>query len=247
MAGVRRNLCAFILAALFTPLLAAAPASAQSWPTRPVKFILTLGPGSGADIGARLLADRLTKKWDQPVVIENRPGGDGIVAINTFVDRPGRSRPAVCAKLVLHRPSLPARQSAVQAERSRPDRAGVQHRGRHFGAGRPAGQDAQGRGRAGARQARPAQLGRPDRRPRHHVRRLAQEHRRSTSRRCPTAIRSRRSNDLAAGRVQVYEAAYAIVRPQVQAGKIKVLAVTNTARASAIPTSRRSRRPAIRR
>src|SRR5262249_7285560 len=64
---------------------AAAPVAAQSWPTRPVKFILTLGPGSRADIGARLLADRLTKKWDQPIVIENRPGGDGILAINVFV------------------------------------------------------------------------------------------------------------------------------------------------------------------
>ena len=42
-------------------------------------------PGSGADIGARLLADRLSKKWGQPVVIENRPGGDGLVAINAFV------------------------------------------------------------------------------------------------------------------------------------------------------------------
>ncbi len=43
------------------------------------------------------------------------------------------------------------------------------------------------------------------------------------------------ANDLAAGRVQVYESAYAIARPQVQAGKVKVLAVTNTARASTIP------------
>ena len=43
------------------------------------------------------------------------------------------------------------------------------------------------------------------------------------------------ANDLAAGRVQVYESAYAIARPQLQAGKIKLLAVTNTARASAIP------------
>jgi tripartite-type tricarboxylate transporter receptor subunit TctC len=43
------------------------------------------------------------------------------------------------------------------------------------------------------------------------------------------------ANDLAAGRVQVYESAYAIARPQIQAGKIKPLAVTNTARASAIP------------
>ena len=43
------------------------------------------------------------------------------------------------------------------------------------------------------------------------------------------------ANDLAAGRVQVYESAYAIARPQLQAGKIKVLAVTNTARASVDP------------
>jgi tripartite-type tricarboxylate transporter receptor subunit TctC len=43
------------------------------------------------------------------------------------------------------------------------------------------------------------------------------------------------ANDLASGRVQVYESAYAIARPQIQAGKIKPLAVTNTARASAIP------------
>ena len=43
------------------------------------------------------------------------------------------------------------------------------------------------------------------------------------------------ANDLAAGRVQVYESAYAIARPHIQAGKIKALAVTNTARASAIP------------
>jgi len=81
MLGSRRAL----LMALLGLALAPAPAAAQSWPSRPVKFILTLGPGSGADIGARLLSDRLTKKWGQPIVVENRPGGDGIVAINAFV------------------------------------------------------------------------------------------------------------------------------------------------------------------
>jgi len=63
----------------------AAPAAAQTWPDRTVKFIVPLGPGSGVDISARLLADRLQKRWGQPVVIENRPGGDGIVAITGFV------------------------------------------------------------------------------------------------------------------------------------------------------------------
>ena len=61
-------------------------ASAQAkWPTRPVKFIVTLGAGSGADIGARLFADRLSKRWGEPVIVENRPGGDGLVAISAFV------------------------------------------------------------------------------------------------------------------------------------------------------------------
>jgi tripartite-type tricarboxylate transporter receptor subunit TctC len=54
-----------------------APARAQGWLVRTVKFILTLGPGSGADIGARLIAEKLSAKWGHPVVVENRPGGDG--------------------------------------------------------------------------------------------------------------------------------------------------------------------------
>jgi len=65
--------------------LAVVPVFAQSWPQRPVKFILPLGPGAGADIGARLYADRLTKRWNQAVVVENRPGGDGVIAINAVI------------------------------------------------------------------------------------------------------------------------------------------------------------------
>src|SRR5262245_57382194 len=78
----------FITAALCLPLHAAAGdwtiAAAQTWPTRPVKFIVSLAPGSGADVGARLVADGLATRWGQPVVVENRPGGDAVVAINAF-------------------------------------------------------------------------------------------------------------------------------------------------------------------
>jgi tripartite-type tricarboxylate transporter receptor subunit TctC len=63
----------------------AAPTRAQAWPQRPVKFILPLGPGSGADISARMIAERLTKTWGQPVVIENRPGAEGVIAINAVL------------------------------------------------------------------------------------------------------------------------------------------------------------------
>ena len=65
-------------------VVAATPAGAQDWPMRPVKFLVPIGAGSGADIGARLIAEKLTAKWGQPVVVENRPGGDGFVALTAF-------------------------------------------------------------------------------------------------------------------------------------------------------------------
>ncbi len=73
------------LFALALPTAASSPAQAQAWPQRTVKFIVPLGPGSGVDIGSRLLADRLSKKWNQSVVVENQPGGDGIVAITNYL------------------------------------------------------------------------------------------------------------------------------------------------------------------
>ena len=60
-------------------------AQGQAWPTRPVKLILPLGPGSGTDTIARLFADRLATRWGKPMVVENKPGGDGIIAITTFL------------------------------------------------------------------------------------------------------------------------------------------------------------------
>src|SRR5262249_6801826 len=75
--------------ALALLVLSATPSMAQTtgqqWPQRAVKFIVTLGPGSGVDIGTRMIGDRLSQRWGQPVVVENRPGGDGLVAINAFV------------------------------------------------------------------------------------------------------------------------------------------------------------------
>jgi tripartite-type tricarboxylate transporter receptor subunit TctC len=81
---------AFIVLAAFISLatLSQAQPSAQSWPRRTVKFLVPLGPSSGADITARLLADQLTKRWNQPVVVENRPGADGIVALTAFLANP---------------------------------------------------------------------------------------------------------------------------------------------------------------
>jgi tripartite-type tricarboxylate transporter receptor subunit TctC len=66
-----------------TPLHAQAPV--QPWPQRTVKFIVPFGPGSATDIDARLIADRLAARWGKSVVVDNRPGGDGLVAIGAFV------------------------------------------------------------------------------------------------------------------------------------------------------------------
>jgi tripartite-type tricarboxylate transporter receptor subunit TctC len=57
---------------------------AQSWPTRNVRLILPFGAGSATDAAARLLGERLAAKWGKAVVVENRPGGDALVAINAF-------------------------------------------------------------------------------------------------------------------------------------------------------------------
>lgn len=78
------------LSTLSTGLLVSAlaprvQAQTQTWPQRSVRFILPLGPGSGVDIGARLFADKLSQRWSQPIVVENRPGGDGVIAINAFI------------------------------------------------------------------------------------------------------------------------------------------------------------------
>ena len=75
------------LAALFgVVVLTASTASiAQQWPTRPVKVIVPLGPGSGTDVIGRLFAERLLALWNKPVVVENWPGGDGMIGIRAFL------------------------------------------------------------------------------------------------------------------------------------------------------------------
>lgn len=56
----------------------------QAWPTKQVRIITPFPVGAGPEGVARLVADKLAKKWGQPVIVENRPGGNGFIAINTF-------------------------------------------------------------------------------------------------------------------------------------------------------------------
>lgn len=57
----------------------ASPAPAQDYPSKPIKLIVSFGPGGGADIVGRILAQSMQEKLGQPVIIENRPGAAGTI------------------------------------------------------------------------------------------------------------------------------------------------------------------------
>jgi tripartite-type tricarboxylate transporter receptor subunit TctC len=78
-----------IVFALMGMLAVISPATAQEWPTKPVKIMVPFGPGSTPDVVARLIADHLQKSLGQPFVIENKPGASG----NTGTDAVAKAAP----------------------------------------------------------------------------------------------------------------------------------------------------------
>lgn len=82
----RRAFLATALVAFLSATLRSAPAGADvAWPTRTVRLITLAAPGAGTDAVARTLAEALSHRWGQPVIVDNRPGGDGIVSIEAFL------------------------------------------------------------------------------------------------------------------------------------------------------------------
>jgi tripartite-type tricarboxylate transporter receptor subunit TctC len=73
----------FVLALCLTGLLSAA-AVAQDFPTKSVRILTPFPVGSGPDGLLRLVADKLAQTWGKPVVVENKPGGNGFIAIDAF-------------------------------------------------------------------------------------------------------------------------------------------------------------------
>jgi tripartite-type tricarboxylate transporter receptor subunit TctC len=221
--------------------------TAQTWPQRTVRFLLPLGPGAGVDIGARLLADRLSARWRQPVVVENRPGGDGIVAISAFVsahdDHTLLCSPtsSFTAHPYLHdnlpyKPSdlLPiARVSNTILTVAVPASLKVGTLSELVALARAEPGKLNWVGTTGALDflfagfLNGAGL---------------------TMTKVPYRNPVEAANDLAEGRVQVYLTALAIARPQLQAGKIRLLALTNGERAPiapAVPTVKEAGYPQL--
>lgn len=69
-----------IIGAAVTAIMLAPPAFAQSWPTRTVTIIVPYAPGGIADIAARTVAEAMSSRWGQEVIVDNRTGGAGFVA-----------------------------------------------------------------------------------------------------------------------------------------------------------------------
>src|SRR5689334_24434418 len=71
--------------AFFALCVVAGVAFAQGYPDRPVRLLVGYPPGGGTDLVARLVAQPLSEKWKQPVVVENRPGANAIIATEAVV------------------------------------------------------------------------------------------------------------------------------------------------------------------
>lgn len=78
---------ALILAA-FSLFAAAGGALAQAWPSKSIRFVIPYPPGGASDVTARTLGIKLSEALGQPVVIENRPGANGIIALENVAKSP---------------------------------------------------------------------------------------------------------------------------------------------------------------
>ena len=236
MHHVRRLSLAALCGALVATcwLSAAVTQTSPPWPSRTVRFILTLGPGSGTDIGGRLLADRLAKKWGQSVVIENRPGGDGIVGITAFIGAKDdhilllSPSSSFVAHPYLH-DNLPykpedlapiARVSSTFVGITVPVASPVHSLDELVALVRAKPGELNWAGVTGANS---------------FMFEAWLKANKLDMKKVPYRNAVEAARDLAENRVQLFESAVAIAQPQIEAGKIKLLAVLNTVRTPAYP------------
>jgi len=224
----------FIAAAIAGLALLAANAPASAWPDRNVRFIVSLGPGSGVDLTARLVGEALSKKWGQSVVVENRPGGDGIVAINAFIA-------ANDDHILLFTPTGAYASHPFQHEKIPYDLNQLAPIARVTNTivaiGVPGSLGVNSIKELVAKiKAEPGKLNFAAATAtneflfRGYLKEMGLDMPKVPYRDTVSAI-----NDLGENRIQAYVGAYAIMRPQIQSGRVKMLAVTNKQRAKGAP------------
>ncbi|PZW43667.1 tripartite-type tricarboxylate transporter receptor subunit TctC [Humitalea rosea] len=86
---------------------AARPASAQSWPTRPIRMIVPFAPGGATDVLARIIGARLQTELGQPVVIENRAGASGIIGSEAAARAAPDGYTIIMASITTHAVNVP--------------------------------------------------------------------------------------------------------------------------------------------
>lgn len=84
------------LVALATAAALPAAAQPQAWPNRAVRVITPQPPGTGIDLTCRVFAQKMQEKWNQPVVVENRPGADGVTGVAAFASA-GNDHTLLCS------------------------------------------------------------------------------------------------------------------------------------------------------
>ncbi len=223
-----------LVAALAGAALITAAAPASAWPDRTVKFLVSLGPGSGVDVTSRVVGEAIAKKWNQPVVIENRPGGDGIVAINAFIA-------ADDDHVLLFTPTGAFASHPHQQEKLPYDLKALAPIARTTNTivaiGVPAALGVNDVKEFLAKvKAEPGKLNFASATATNEF--LFRGYLKDTKldmAKVPYRDTVSAVNDLAENRIQAYVGAYAILRAPAQSGKIKILAVTNNERAKGAP------------
>ena len=111
-------------------VLCAVPAQAQNYPAKPIHVLVPYAPGGIADIASRIVGAKLTEAWGQQVVVENKPGGNGFIAMTAAAKaapdgytrghghgRRRRDQPGDVQGHALRRASATSRRSARSATR----------------------------------------------------------------------------------------------------------------------------------
>ncbi|MDO9434950.1 tripartite tricarboxylate transporter substrate binding protein [Hydrogenophaga sp.] len=76
------------LAAAAAGLLLSTPAQADDYPNKPIRIVVPFATGGGTSNAARLIGEKLTERWGQPVVIDNRPGGNTVIGAENVAKSP---------------------------------------------------------------------------------------------------------------------------------------------------------------